>query len=189
MIKNIVLASASPRRKELLTIITDNFSVIPSCVEEIVPNNLNAEFVPQYLSKIKAQDIAKQYPDSLVIGADTSVIIDNEILGKPKSKTDAYEMIKKLSGKTHYVITGCTLFLGEKIRSFSCKTAVTFYHLSEAEIEKYINTDEPYDKAGAYGIQGKGALLVKKINGDYFNVVWLPIGELNKAIKEISGWI
>ncbi len=187
MLNNLILASASPRRKELLSIITDSFTVIPSDVEEIIPDNLDVYSVPQYLSQLKARDISNKNPDSLVIGADTAVIIENEILGKPKTKKHAYDMIMKLSGKTHYVVTGCTLILGEKEISFSEKTAVTFYQLSNAEIEEYINTEEPYDKAGGYGIQGKGSLLVEKISGDYFNVVGLPVGKLNKAIKEISG--
>ncbi len=187
MLNKIILASASPRRKELLSVITDNFSVKPSDIQEIIPDNLDVYSVPEYLSKLKASDVAATNPGYLVIGADTSVIIENEILGKPKTKTDAYNMIKKLSGKTHYVVTGCTLILSDKVLSFSDKTAVTFYPLAEAEIQEYINTDEPYDKAGGYGIQGKGSLLVEKIDGDYFNVVGLPIGKLNKAIKEISG--
>ncbi len=187
MIDKVILASASPRRKELLSIIDDSFSVIPSDVEEIIPDDLDVYLVPQYLSQLKAQDIAKANPHALVIGADTAVIIGNDILGKPKTKSEAYSMIKKLSGKTHYVVTGCTLILDKKILSFSEKTAVTFYTLDETQIEEYINSDEPYDKAGGYGIQGKGSLLVEKIDGDYFNVVGLPIGKLNKAIKEISG--
>lgn len=187
MYDKIILASASPRRKELLTVITNNFSVIPSNVEEIIPENLDVDLVPQYLSNLKAQDIARTHPDSLVIGADTSVIIENKILGKPKTKSQAFDMINKLSGKTHFVVTGYTLVLGEKCLSFSEKTAVTFYPLTKIQIEEYINSDEPYDKAGGYGIQGKGSLLVEKIDGDYFNVVGLPLGKLNKAIKEISG--
>ncbi len=185
MYKTVILASASPRRRELLSVIFPDFEVIPSNVEEIIPNSIELLKAPEYLSKTKALDIAKAHPDALVIGADTSVIINNKILGKPQSKEEAYNMIKMLSGKEHFVITGCTIAKGEATVSFSEKTSVYFNSLSEQEIIDYINTDEPYDKAGGYGIQGKGALLVKKIEGDYFNVVGLPISKLNITIKEM----
>ena len=185
MCKKIILASASPRRRELLSMIFPDFEVIPSNVEEIIPEDIDIHSAPEYLSKIKALDIAKAYPEALVIGADTSVIIDNKILGKPKNKAEAYDMIKSLSGNEHFVITGCTIIYGENIVSFSEKTSVFFNDLSEQEILDYINTDEPYDKAGGYGIQGKGALLVNKIDGDYFNVVGLPVSKLNITIKGI----
>lgn len=187
MNREIILASASPRRKELLNLIIENFKVIPSSVEEIIPETLVVTKVPEFLSELKAKDIAKSYPDSLVIGADTCVIVDNKILGKPKDKREAYDMISMLAGKTHHVITGCSIVLGKTVKSFSSVTEVEFYNLSEEDINNYINTSEPYDKAGAYGIQGKGSLLVKKINGDYFNVVGLPISMLNKFIKKMSG--
>ncbi len=187
MKKEIILASASPRRKELLNIITDNFKVIPSTVEENIPKTLAVTKVPEFLAELKAKDVAKNYPVCIVIGADTCVIIDNKILGKPKNKQEAYNMISSLSGKTHLVITGCSIVLGEAVESFSCVTEVEFNNLSEKDINNYIDTPEPYDKAGAYGIQGKGSLLVKKINGDYFNVVGLPISMLNNYIKKMSG--
>lgn len=186
MFKKVILASASPRRKELLKNIFPSFEVVPSNVDEILPEGINSYDAPQYLSKLKAFDIAKKYPDALVIGSDTSVIIDNEILGKPKDEADAFRMLKMLSNNTHYVVTGCTLVFGDKSLSFSEKTAVKFFPLNDAEIEEYIKTKEPFDKAGAYGIQAKGSLLVEKIDGDYFNVVGLPIAKLNKYIKLMS---
>ncbi len=185
MLTNIILASASPRRNELLKAIYTEFKVIASCVDETVPNGIKPLEIPEYLSKIKALDVAKDFYDSLVIGADTVVLLDDKILGKPKNKDDARDMLRDLSGNTHKVITGCSLVYKGKITTFSVVTDVEFYTLSDSEIEEYINTDEPYDKAGGYGIQSKGALFVKKINGDYYNVVGLPIAELKRKITEI----
>lgn len=182
----LILASQSPRRRELLSIITSNFDVLPSNVEEIVPDSIGILESPEYLAKIKALDIAASHPDDVVIGADTSVILGEVILGKPKDRQNAYEMLKMLSGKTHLVVTGCAIVKGERSISFSVKSEVEFYQLSEEEINAYLDIDEPYDKAGAYGIQAKGALLVKEIRGDYFNIVGLPIGELNHRLKEFE---
>ncbi len=180
---NIILASASPRRKELLKQITENFEVVVSSVEEIVPNNIPQEEVPQFLATLKAKDVASHNPDKLIIGADTCVFYDGAILGKPKDRQDAINMLSTLSGKTHSVITGCAIIKNGKSISFSVKTDVEFYDLSENEIYDYIDTKEPFDKAGGYGIQGKGALLVKGIKGDYFNVVGLPISQLKRVMN------
>ncbi len=181
--KRIILASASPRRQELLRLIFNEFNVIPSDAEEIVNENISAENTAEYLAVLKAKAVAEKYPQDTVIGADTCVVIGNKILGKPKDKEDARKMIKLLSGNVHKVITGCAIIGGKKINSFSAETEVEFYPLSDAEIEEYINTSEPYDKAGGYGIQGKASLFVKGIKGDYFNVVGLPIAQLNKELK------
>lgn len=183
---SMILASQSPRRRELLSIITDDFTVIPSNVEEIVPDEIDPYDSPEYLAKIKAIDIAREYPNDIVIGADTTVFLNGVALGKPKDRSHAYGMLKTLSGNTHYVITGCAIVKGEKCVSFSVKSEVEFYSLNEEEINAYLDTDEPYDKAGSYGIQAKGALLVKEIRGDYFNIVGLPIGELNRYLKEFK---
>lgn len=183
MTDKIILASASPRRRELLGIITENFEVIPSDAEEVVPKSISAEDTAEFLARIKAKSVGEKYAESTVIGADTCVIIENKILGKPKDKTDARQMIKLLSGRTHKVITGCAIAKGNKMTAFSVETEVEFYTLSDSEIEDYINTFEPYDKAGSYGIQGKASLFVKGIKGDYFNVVGLPIAELNRKLK------
>ena len=183
---NIILASASPRRKELLKQITEDFEISVSSVEEIVPDNIPAEEVPQFLSTLKARDVALNYPDKLVIGADTCVLCNGKILGKPKDNDDAYNMLSLLSGKTHSVITGCTLVKNGKSISFSVTTEVEFFKLTDQEIYDYIATNEPFDKAGGYGIQSKGGLLVKEINGDYFNVVGLPIAKLKKIMDSFS---
>lgn len=181
----VILASASPRRQELLKKIFSEFSVVISSVDETVPKNITDRNVPEYLAKLKAEDVAKKFPDDLVIGADTCVLINNEILGKPHTKDEAYNMLNKLSGNTHNVITGCAIYYNGVCTSFSVDTTVEFYKLSQQEIEDYINSDEPYDKAGGYGIQSNGALFVKAINGDYYNVVGFPVSELNRQIKNI----
>lgn len=179
----IILASASPRRQELLKILFNNFTVLPADVEETLSGEINAEAAAEYLSRKKAQSVAKTNPQSLVIGSDTTVVLDNLILGKPKNKDDARNMLNMLSGKTHKVITGVCICVNGKEHSFSEITEVTFYKLSEEEIENYLKTDEWTDKAGAYGIQGKAGLFAEKINGDYNNVVGLPVSRLNRELK------
>jgi septum formation protein len=178
----IILASASPRRKELLSYIVNEYKVIPSAVEEIVPKGIPVLKQPEYLSKIKALDIAKQYPNDIVIGSDTSVILGNEILGKPKDRNDAERMLLNLSGKVHKVVTGCTVVKNGDVTSFSVVSKVKFQKLTKAELEAYLDTDEPYDKAGSYAVQGKAGAFVEWIKGDYFNIVGLPISKLKKYI-------
>lgn len=183
--RKIVLASASPRRKELISLICDDVIIRPAECDETLPQGIGARQAVEYLSKIK-NSAARQVsqPDEIIISADTVVAINNEILGKPAHKADARRMITLLSGKTHQVYTGVTVFAdGEEI-TFSEKTDVTFFPLSQEEIEAYISTSEPYDKAGSYGIQGKASLLVSGINGDYFNVVGFPIARLNRELEK-----
>lgn len=185
----IVLASASPRRRELLKVITDEFDAVSTNADESLPDGIAPDCAAEYLSGIKAESVLKDYPDSIVLGSDTTVICGDSILGKPSNRSECREFLKMLSGKTHYVITGCTIAFRDKQSRFSVKTEVTFRDLSEDEIEKYISTDEPYDKAGGYAVQGKGALLIEKINGDYFNVVGLPISRLNIELKKFMNYI
>lgn len=180
---NVILASASPRRKELLGLITKEFKIIPSGVEETVPDGVPPEKQPEYLARLKAEDIAKKYPHGTVIGADTSVIIDDCVLGKPDGREQARAMLSRLSGRTHKVVTGCAVIKNGECRSFSSVTEVEFYPLEDKEIEEYIATGEPFDKAGAYGIQGKGGLLVKAIRGDWYNVVGLPVARLARVLN------
>lgn len=180
---DVILASQSPRRKELLQLICGNFRIIPSDCEEIIPQDILPESIAEYLSDIKCRCIAEIYDNSLVIGCDTVVICDSIVLGKPKDEKDASRMLGLLSGKTHKVITGCTIAINKKYMSFSVETKVKFRTLDDEQINAYIATGEPMDKAGAYGIQGNGALLVEKIDGDYFNVVGLPVSELAVKIK------
>ena len=178
----VILASASPRRKELLSFITDEFSVLPSGVEEIVPEKLSVCKIPEYLAKLKALDIANKNPNDTVIGADTSVILGKTVLGKPKDREDARNMLLMLSGKTHKVITGCAVVKNGGCKSFSVVSKVKFQKLSINEIEAYLDTSEPYDKAGSYAVQGRAGAFVEYIKGDYFNIVGLPIAKLKKYI-------
>lgn len=188
---NIYLASSSPRRKELLTQAGIEFSVISPQCDETADIKLPDELVEE-LSRRKSQaglEMLRKMPevpaDSIVIGADTVVAYDGIILGKPKDNNNAFNMLKMLSGNTHEVYTGVTISYmdGRPSKTFSERTEVTFYELSDKEIEDYINTAEPMDKAGSYGIQGYGAILVEKINGDYFNIVGLPIARLVRLLR------
>lgn len=181
---DVILASASPRRKELLSLMCENFRVIPSDCDEKIPEDVTPELAPEYLSGIKCRCIASVYDLSVVIGCDTVVICDGEVLGKPVDEADAIRMLKMLSGKTHHVVTGVTLGRGCRYSSFSVDTAVTFRELSDQKIKAYVKSGEPMDKAGAYGIQGLGALLVEKIDGDFYNVVGLPVSRLAEELHE-----
>lgn len=183
---SFILASKSPRRQELIGNILPDYTVIVSDVEEVLPDGIAPEAVPAYLAEIKARAVAAQYPDDIVIGADTVVILDGEVLGKPRDKDDAIRMLRALSGKAHTVITGCAISLHGEMTSFSDVTHVEFYPLSDREILDYIATGEPFDKAGAYGIQGRGSVLVKRIEGDFFNVMGLPVARLKREMERVG---
>ncbi|MDL1986183.1 MAG: Maf family protein [Deltaproteobacteria bacterium] len=183
----IILASKSPRRKYLLKQAGLSFTVIPSSIDENSIPISQPEIYVRTLAEAKANDISKKYPESWVIGADTIVLIDGIVLGKPSSKTEARVMLKRLSGQIHQVLTGYSICCMARNRFFSetIITEVLFKNLTNDEIEWYINTDEPFDKAGAYAIQGLGTFLVKSINGSYTNVVGLPVCEvIELLIKE-----
>ncbi|CEH33107.1 Maf family protein [Romboutsia lituseburensis] len=183
---NIILASASPRRKEILENTNTKFEIIKSEIDEVILDNELPSQVVMRLAFEKSIDIALKHPDSLVIGADTVVVLNNNILGKPKDSSDAFNMIKQLSGKTHQVITGISLInlnANQKIIDYVVSN-VKFKNLSEEDIKDYIQTNESLDKAGAYGIQGFGAMLVEEIQGDYFNIVGLPISRLSDLLKK-----
>ena len=176
----LILASKSPRRKELLSIITKDFVIKSADVDETIPGGYSPREAVEYLSKIKAEPFASE--DDTVIGADTVVAIGDRILGKPIDREDAFNMLKALSGKHHSVFTGVTVIKNGKTATFSAETRVKFFDLNDKQIKDYIACGECDDKAGAYGIQGRGALLVEGIDGDYFNVVGLPIGLLNSYL-------
>ena len=180
----MILASGSPRRKELIKYISENVEIIPSNVDETVRVKLLPQDIPAHLALRKATDIAEKYKDALVIGCDTSVLLDGEVLGKPKDKEDAKSMLKFLSGKTQSVITGCALVYGDRFEVFSEESFVTFYELSDKEIDEYLSRDEYVDKAGAYAIQGYGMMFVKEIKGDYPNIVGLPVARLKREIDK-----
>ena len=176
----LILASKSPRRKELLEQAGLIVTVVPSCVDEDGINITAPENLVKTLAEAKAREVAGAYPESWVIGADTIVLIDGEILGKPDSTETARRMIQQLNGQAHEVFTGYAIFCEAMNTCISGveKTDVHFRSLSQQEIEWYIQTDEPYDKAGAYAIQGLGSFLVKRICGSYTNVVGLPVCEV-----------
>ncbi len=156
------------------------FTVVPSDFDEGTVSPASPSTYVSVLAKAKAEAVAEQYPESWVIGADTIVLIDDKILGKPDSRAEAATMLRRLSGRTHQVLTGYAVVCKDRNRLFSetIRTDVLFKRLTEAEIEWYIHTDEPFDKAGAYAIQGLGTFLVKRINGSYTNVVGLPVCEV-----------
>ena len=187
----IILASGSPRRKELLNQIGIEFEVITSTCEENAKAELPGELV-KILSMTKAADVAGKIEkeaddDVLIIGADTVVVCNGEILGKPKNEQDAFDMLKKLQGKTHSVFTGVTLISlrsgKELFHSFDAETKVKVSLMNDDEIRNYISSGEPMDKAGAYGIQGVFAKYIEGIEGDYYNVVGLPISRLYQELK------
>lgn len=182
----IILASKSPRRKELLSLITKNFVIEPAKGEETADESLPTDLYVSALAENKAREIAALHPEDIVIGADTIVAAKGEILGKPRYAEDAKRMLTLLSGTEHSVYTGvCVINKGEEY-TFCEETIVRFFVLSEEEIDDYIATGEPFDKAGAYGIQDYGALLVEGIEGDYYNVMGLPVGKLNRVLKELG---
>lgn len=182
---SLILASQSPRRRELLGYLTRDFVVEVADVDETVhPGTPSPEMVRQLALK-KAVAVADHHPGDLVIGADTIVVIDGEVLGKPRDNADAANMLRCLSGREHTVYTGVALVQGEEQRAFVSATAVRFYKLDEDLINWYVSTGEPADKAGAYGIQGYGSVLVEGINGDYFTVMGLPVARLYRELEEM----
>ncbi|MBQ5399082.1 MAG: septum formation protein Maf [Ruminococcus sp.] len=181
----IILASASPRRQELLKMIFDGFEIIPADVDETVGEEVPVDLRAEKIARRKARFIASNNADALVIGCDTAVIIKDKMLGKPKDRADAEKMLCALSGETHKVITGCCLCFEGKEKSFSAVTEVEFYPLGEEELEKYLDTNDWADKAGAYGIQNMAGLFVRQIKGEYNNVVGLPTARLYREIKEL----
>jgi len=188
-IPKIILASGSPRRKELLEQIGLSFDVIPAIGEEHTTKLLPHEVVAE-LSLQKAQEIAEQFSckNRIILGADTVVALDSTIMGKPKDEKDAFHMLRALSGNTHKVYTGVTIIYTKKepqIITFVDATEVTMYKMLDDEILTYIDTKEPMDKAGAYGIQGKCAAYIKGIQGDYNTVVGLPVSRVYHALTDL----
>lgn len=183
----IILASASPRRKEILSLLDLPFKIMVSDTDETVDDTLPPYFIAESLSLKKAAAVAKNVSThALVIGADTIVVLDEKILGKPKDDTDAFNMLKALSGKWHSVISGVTILdsVSAKSESFYVTTKVKFAGITDEEINDYIKTREHSDKAGSYAIQGRGAKFIEEISGDYFNVVGLPLNKLYSVLKK-----
>lgn len=181
----LVLASTSPRRSELLKMAGYEFTVSPAEVGEEYLRGTPPMQVVEQLAVRKAKAVAKDHPGDTVLAADTLVVFKGRILGKPKDEQDAKAMLKLLAGNVHQVYTGyCVIADGKLMNGHEC-TSVEFYPLQDDEIEAYIATGEPMDKAGAYGIQGRGALLVKRIDGDFYNVMGLPVGKINRLLKSL----
>ncbi len=193
--KKIVLASASPRRKEILALSGLLFRVEPSDYEEILDNAIKPHNLAKRLSLKKARAVAGKYRDALIIAADTFIVFRGKLLGKPHTSKEARNMLAMLNGKSHSVITGYTILdtgTGKKITR-SIETKVWFKKMSSQELDAYVATREPIGKAGAYAIQGRAAMIVKKIEGDYLNVVGLPLFNLADSLKKfginlLSGW-
>jgi septum formation protein len=197
--KNIILASASPRRRELLSLITKEFTVVTADVDEraaeikMEEEGTPALKVSEHLAEIKAKAVfdslsEEEKENSIVIGADTSVILGDVIYGKPEDREDAVRMLSSMCGKEHVVATGVALFAGSKKNVFTEETRVEFYRLDEFQsklISDYCDSGSPYDKAGSYGIQDMGALLIKRIDGDYSNVVGLPVARLARELANL----
>lgn len=184
---NVVIASASPRRRELLGSLLWKFDVCIPRVDESRIDGETPEEMGLRLSCEKARDVANRMgTERPVIAADTIVVLGDEVFGKPKGHDDAVRMLRALSGKTHEVITGVTLMYKERSASFAVHSRVRFRDISDDEIEMYISSGEVWDKAGAYAIQGRGALLIEGIDGDYYNVVGLPLQELSKMFDKFG---
>lgn len=181
----LLLASASPRRRELLTQAGYQFSVIPANVDETVTPGTPPEQIVTQLAQKKALSVFESHPQDVVLAADTIVVFQNQVLGKPKDEKEAKAMLHLLSGNRHVVYTGFCICNEKEIHCESQSTEVEFFALSENEIDNYVKTGESMDKAGAYGIQGRGALLVKEINGDFYNVMGLPIGRINRILSNL----
>lgn len=186
--KTIILASASPRRKELLKRIGLKFKVDPSNYEENISSELEPHELAKSLSLEKAKLVAKKHMNALVIAADTFIVFEGKILGKPRTETEAKEMLETISGRQHSVITGFTIIDTENNKALSkaVETKVYIRKLSSNEIDAYVESKEPLDKAGAYAIQGLGSVIVEKIEGDCFNVIGLPLSALTESLKEFG---
>jgi len=184
---SIILASASPRRKQLLEMIDLHFDVVPSKIHEDCHVGLPPKEFVMFYANEKSLSIAENYQNHLVIGADTIVVLEGKILGKPKNKKESFDMLKSLSGRTHSVFTGVSInHINNKISCiFFEKTNVTFMRLSDSIISYYIDTYSPFDKAGSYGIQDWFSVNVKKINGCFYNVMGFPLAAFFKRYKQI----
>lgn len=186
---SLILASGSPRRRELLAMAGFDFTVVTSDCDESLPAGIDPENAVLTLSRRKGDAVRAHHPeiaaDDAVLAADTVVAVDGLILGKPADRTDAKRMLRLLSGKTHQVYTGVCITKGDRTAHFAVCSDVTFYALTDAEIDAYADTGECDDKAGAYGIQEKGGLLVESISGDWYNIVGLPVARVARALRAL----
>lgn len=183
MTRRFILASASPRRRELLQDLQYPFEVVSADCEEYFDRTLTISSAIEQIALCKAQAVWEQYPEAVVLGADTMVCYEHKVMGKPGNRKEAYRILKQLSGKTHTVVSGVAIVWKGKAELFHEETSVTFYDLDEDLLLRYLDSREPYDKAGAYGIQGMGKLFVRELHGDYFNVMGLPIAAVYRHLK------
>lgn len=183
----LILASTSPRRKEIMQLVGLDFKVVPSNFDEkSFKWNGDNLHLPEQLAIKKANEVYQRYPNDIVIASDTIVLLDNEVLEKPKDRDDAINMLNRLQGRKHIVSTGVCIIKDNKVESFINTTEVEFYPMDLKEIGKYVDSKEPMDKAGAYGIQGLGAKYIKGINGDYYTVMGLPIAEILHRLDKMK---
>lgn len=183
---SLILASGSPRRKELLALITPDYKVITSEFDERAVTAPTPRELAEALARGKCLAVAAAHPQDLVIGCDTVVDFEGEVFGKPRDRQDARRMLKALSGADHYVHTGVCLCKDGRQQSLAVTSRVRFYPLTDAEIEAYIATDEPYDKAGGYGIQGAAALFCQEIEGCYYNIMGFPVARVARMLKNFE---
>ncbi len=185
--KKIILRSSSPRRKELLKKEGYTFEIISADIDETIDNNLSAYENVKRLGLLKAEESSEKYYGNILIGCDTIVVLDDVIYGKPKNEKDAYNMLKKLSGNVHQVMSGVGIIYKDKCFNFVCTSNVYFKKLTDEDIYKYIDTKECFGKAGSYAIQGVGNTLVEKYEGSLENIIGLPIKEVKEVIEKIYG--
>lgn len=182
----LILASSSPRRQELLKMLTEDFKIAVADIDETVPEGMLPDAYVSLMARKKAETISQRYPGQLVIGADTIVTFDDKILGKPCDRQAAFEMIQALAGRTHCVMTAVTLTDGDTSAMTLATADVTFFDLTPEEIDTYLDKNEYSDKAGAYGIQSQGALLVKSIVGDYYGIVGFPVAAVARLLTTFA---
>lgn len=183
--KKLILASKSPRRKELLELLGFDFDVISSEVDEVSSEDLSPEEMVKALAYQKAKAVFETHSDNVVLGSDTIVVVDDEILGKPKNEKQAKEMMLKMKDREHQVITGVAVLSKKEEIIFSDISNVHFNDIEEAEIDRYVKTDEPYDKAGGYAIQGWAARYISAIEGNYYTIMGLPLDKVFKYVKKM----
>ena len=181
-----ILASKSPRRKELFSLLVPQFSCETAEVDERAVTIMRPDALCLALAKLKCRAVAAAHPDCCVIGSDTMVAVDGKLLGKPADREDELRMLRMLSGRDHQVMTGLTVLRGSRVLSHTEVTHIHFRNLSEREIRRYVATGEPMDKAGSYAIQGGAALFAEKMNGDYYNVMGLPVCRLWQMLRAIA---
>ena len=184
--KQLVLVSQSPQRYQLLQHVNPNFMMTLPIGEEVYHEHLSYTDQIESIAQQKAHSVFKQYPDCILIAADTVIVCDNTILGKPKDSDDAFKMLQRLSGRTHEVITGVCILSSLRKEVFSCTTKVTFHTMSDEEIRKYVETGEPMDRSGSYAIQGGASIFVEKIEGDINSVIGLPVSPIYSRLRDLN---